>query len=365
MPFSSVRGQDKAVGRLRSLAETGRVPPALIFHGPPGTGKFLAALEFAAALNCTRIPHVEPEAAERAPENPEEEIGGLFAAPEPAPAEKKAPPAPPPPVETAPGDSCGVCRSCLQLRSGAHPDVRVVDTVFQAAFLNEPESANLKVETARELIRWTLQRPMMSERKVYIVRDAEALVPAAQNALLKTLEDPPDNTVLILVTSRKKDLLPTILSRCSALDFAPLPRQVLGELLAARGADPAEAGRLAVLARGSMEKAAEAAGILQRLSRLRPGDPARAFKFAAGLPRDSHAAREEVKTLLELALERGRRAWAQAAPPAKRRYTEMLRSIMALRRMADRNVSYSLLLQSALLEGERAGLRLEDLLGGA
>ncbi|HNW43082.1 MAG TPA: hypothetical protein PKI19_01160 [Elusimicrobiales bacterium] len=360
MSFSTISGQEKTIRHLRSLAETGRVPPAMIFHGPAGVGKFPAALEFAAALNCTHVPFVEAAPAARAPE----EADGLFAL-EPETAEPPPPAAPAAaaaPESALSGDACGVCRSCLQAKSGAHPDIRVVDTVFQAALLDEDESANLKVDTVRELTRWTQQKPMLSAWKVFIIRDAEALVPQAQNALLKTLEAPPPGTVIILTLARKNSLLATILSRCCPVEFSPLPRAVIKDLLLAQGAEPAEAGKLAALARGSLEKAAEARGIILRLSKLRAGDPARAFKFAAGLPRDSHLAREEVKTLLELALTRIRNAWSAAAGPAKNRYTALLRRTLELRRMADRNVSYLQLLEVALLESERAGLKLEELL---
>lgn len=385
MAFTNILGQEKTIRHLRSLVETGRVPPAMIFHGAAGIGKFPAALEFATALNCTHIPFVE--AALPAPA-PEEAEGGLFApepetiAPPPQAAAAIASPDSALPAQsvdlssqsgtlsgdlssrsgTRSGDSCGLCRSCLQAKSGAHPDIRVVDTVFQAALLDEPESANLKVDTVRELTRWTQQKPMLSAWKVFIIRDAEALVPQAQNALLKTLEAPPQNTVVILTVSKKNSLLATILSRCCPVEFGPLPRAVINGLLTAQGADPAEAGKLAALSRGSLEKAAEARGLILRLARLRAGDPARAFKFAAGLPRDSHLAREEVKTLLELALARIRTAWSAAAPPAKNKYTSLLRRTLELRRMADRNVSYLQLLEVTLLESERAGLRLEELL---
>lgn len=358
MAFSSILGQDKTVERLRSLVLTGRVPPALLFYGPPGVGKFKAALEFACALNCTRVPYTE-KAARDIPD--EETLGGLFgAAPEtPAPA-----PEPPraAPVVTAPGEACGVCLSCLQAKSGAHPDIRIVDTVFQAALLDEDESANLKIDTVRELTRWAHQKPMLSAWKLFIVRDAEALVPQAQNALLKTLEDPPPGTVVLLTASQKNALLPTILSRSCPVEFSPLPRAVVKRLLEEQGIQAPESARLAALSRGSLEKAGEARSFLERAAKLRPGDQSRAFKFAAGLPRDNHSAREEVKTLLDLILERQRAAWSTSTA-APNPYTGLIRRTLELRRMVDRNVSFVKLLETALLESEKAGLRLEELLG--
>ncbi len=354
MSFSSILGQDKTVKRLRALLESGRVPPAMIFHGAPGTGKFLTAAEFAKALNCSHLAHRERPAA---PPLPDE--NDLFAAAAPAPA---ADPEPGPAIlHSDPSDSCGACLSCLQAQSGAHPDIRVVDTVFQAAFLDEPESANLKIDTMRELTRWAQQKPMLSRWKVFIVRDAEALVPQAQNALLKTLEEPPPGTLVILTVSKKTSLLATILSRSCIIEFGRLPDASVKTILEAQGTEPARAAALAALATGSLEKAAEAGAFLKQISALRPGDPSKIFKFSAGLPRDSHKAREEVKTLLDLLLAKTRAAWRAADGSLKTKFTALLRRTLDLRRMADRNVSYQLLLETALLESERAGIKIEDL----
>lgn len=337
------------------MIASGRVPPALIFHGRHGTGKFLTALEFAKAMNCSHTAHRE-----KTPAPPQPDPDDLFAAAAPAPAPAPEP-EPAPAVHADLSDSCGACLSCLQAASGAHPDIRVVDTEMQAAFMGEEESSNLKIDTLREMTRWAQQKPMLSPWKVFIVRDAEAMVVNAQNAILKTLEEPPPGTVVILTVSRKASLLATILSRSCVIDFSPLPRAALQAVLENNGAEPAQAAALAALGGGSLEKAAEAGAFLQRVSALRQGDPARAFKFAAGLPRDSHKARDEVKTLLDLLLEKGRAAWRGSEGPAKARLTALLRRTLDLRRMADRNVSYMLILETALLESERAGIKLEDL----
>ncbi|OGR76206.1 MAG: hypothetical protein A2X32_02965 [Elusimicrobia bacterium GWC2_64_44] len=354
MSFSSLLGQDKTAQRLRAMIESGRVPPALIFHGPPGVGKFLAALEFAKALNCSHTEHRETR-----PAPPPPDPDDLFAAAAPPP--PPGPELPPLKVHADKSDSCGVCLSCRQATSGAHPDIRVIDTETQAAFLKEEETSNLKIEIMREMTRWTQQKSMLSPWKVFIVRDAEAMLGNAQNAILKTLEEPPPGTTVIMTISRKTALLSTILSRSCIIDFAPLPKAALKAILEAQGTDPAQAAALAALGVGSLEKAGEAAAFLKRISALRPGDPARAFKFASGLPRDSHKARDEVKTLLDLVLAKTRLAWRGAEGPAKARYTALLRRTLDLRRMADRNVSYMLLLETALLESERAGVKLEDL----
>jgi len=194
----------------------------MIFHGAPGTGKFLAALEFARALNCSHTAHRE-----KPPAPPQPDPDDLFAAAAPPP---PAPEPEPEPVKvhTDISDSCGACISCLQAACGAHPDIRVVDTEMQAALFDEDESANLKIDTMREMTRWAQQKPLLSPWKVFIIRDAEAMVTNAQNAILKTLEEPPPGTIVIMTVSRKTSLLPTILSRSCMIEFGPLPRGVLG-----------------------------------------------------------------------------------------------------------------------------------------
>ncbi len=341
--------------RLRALIGSGRVPPAIIFHGAPGIGKFLTAVEFAKALNCSHTEHRERPPAPPAPD--ENDLFAAAAAPAPAP----EPELPPARVHTDLSDSCGACLSCLQAASGAHPDIRIVDTAFQAALLDEAESSNLKIDTMRELTRWAQQKPMLAKWKVFIVRDAEAMMPPAQNALLKTLEEPPPGTVVILTVSKKTSLLSTIISRSCMVEFGRLPAAALKTILEAQGTEPVQAAALAALGAGSLEKAADAAAFLKQVSALRPGDQSKIFKFAAGLPRDSHKAREEVKTLLDLLLAKTRSSWAAASGPAKVKFTVLLRRTLDLRRMADRNVSYYLLLETALLESERGGIKIEDL----
>jgi len=168
--------------------------------------------------------------------------------------------------------------------------------------------------------------------------------------------------LVILTVSRKTSLLSTILSRCCMIEFSLLPRMVLKAILEAQGAEPGQSEALAALGGGSLEKAAEAGAFLKRIQALHPEDTARVFKFSAGLPRDSHRAREEVKTLLDLLLARTRSAWRSAEGASKAKLAALLRRTLELRRMVNRNVSYALILETALLESERAGIKLEDLI---
>lgn len=190
-------GQDRALASLRSQLQTGRVHHAQIFHGPPGVGKFTAALALARCLLCHDRPDLES-----APER------GLPA--------------------------CGRCRSCELLASladdamsPAHPDLRIV-TKELAAFsedrtLRDRKQTTIPVDLIRKhVIEPVNKSPQLEHGKVFIIDEAELMGPAAQNALLKTLEEPPPGTVVILVTSSEHRLLPTIRSRSQRTAFAPL-----------------------------------------------------------------------------------------------------------------------------------------------
>ena len=340
MALSGILGQDKTMARLRSLLATGRVPPALLFAGPEGVGKFLAAREFARALACLHKPPEKPALEE-----------SLFAPISGSAAQN------PPPLAQNSDDACGVCASCLQIDSQAHPDVRIVDTAFQAALLEEEESRNLKVDTIRELCRYANHTPILSPRKVFIIRDAEAMVPQAQNALLKTLEEPPGDTTLILTVSRKNALLSTIISRCCSLDFTALPRPALEKLLEAQGLPLDEAASLSSLSHGSLKKASDLLRLFERLKGGAQPGAMGAFKTAASLPRDSHRARTETAILLDLLLAGTRGRWAAAADGrAKKPLSALAARLLALRRMTAQNVSYALILETALLESEKLGI---------
>jgi DNA polymerase III subunit delta' len=177
MAFEQIRGQDHALSILRQALAHGRLAHAYLFVGPDGVGKRLTALNLAKAMNCL----APPEAAE----------------------------------------SCEQCLSCLKINSSNHADVLPV----------EPDGDFIKIDQVRELQRQLRFRPMEGGRRACIIDSADRLNEAAANALLKTLEEPPAETHLFLITARPHYLLPTILSRCQWVKFKPLSRTHIAGIL--------------------------------------------------------------------------------------------------------------------------------------
>jgi DNA polymerase-3 subunit delta' len=147
-------------------------------------------------------------------------------------------------------DACGACAACGKIARGMHPDVLVI----------EPgETGSIKIEQVREVIDRAQYRPFEGRRRVVIVDEADAMVPQAQNALLKTLEEPPPGSIFILVSSIPDALLQTVRSRCPRLRFAPLlPADVAEVLVREHGYSAPDAAAAAADADGSVGRALSA-----------------------------------------------------------------------------------------------------------
>jgi DNA polymerase-3 subunit delta' len=211
MPLRDVIGHRRLRRLLARAILRDVLPPSLLFTGQPGIGKRLVGVAVAQTVNC--------------------------AAPVPFPVQSND-------VEGV--DACGVCPSCLRIARGVHPDVLIV----------EPgDSGSIKVDEVRDVIDRAGYRPFEGRRRIVIIDDADALVPAAQNALLKTLEEPPPSSVFLLMTSQPDVLLPTVQSRCPRLRFWPLAADEVASVLVASGRTDAEARALAAVAEGSVERA--------------------------------------------------------------------------------------------------------------
>ncbi|MDD2553121.1 MAG: DNA polymerase III subunit delta' [Desulfotomaculaceae bacterium] len=199
--LQQIVGHKQSIKILNKAISSGRVAHAYLFAGPEGVGKETTAMAFARALLCSC---------------------------------------------PAGGDACGTCRECRQLSSGNHPDF----------YLVEPAGASIKIEQVREIQRRVPYCSYQGGRKIYLIRQAEAMTAEAANCILKTLEEPPRDTVFILLSARPQVLLPTILSRCQALYFKEMSVPDLIRGLVSLNEMPEEEARLyASLSGGSMGRA--------------------------------------------------------------------------------------------------------------
>jgi DNA polymerase-3 subunit delta' len=217
MPFAEIIGQDRAVQPLRAALARGALHHAYLFAGPEGVGKAGVARLLAQAANCL----------ERS------------------------------------DDACGTCAACRKIARGMHPDVIVVEQERKMAKEGrwEPKggrtpSIDIVVDQIRDLVDHRLGMKRFEARRRFVILDpADAMNQQAQNALLKTLEEPPEDTTLVLVSAGADALLPTIRSRCARVTFAALPEEFVAERLVASGRDPAEARLSAAMSGGSLGRA--------------------------------------------------------------------------------------------------------------
>jgi DNA polymerase-3 subunit delta' len=269
MPFSEIHGQDRAIGALRAALRRGTLHHGYLFGGPDGVGKGTTARLLAQAANCE---------------------GG------------------------APDDACGACGPCRKIAREVHPDVLVVRTEREMARAGawEPKggrtpSRDVVVDQIRELVDRRLSLRRHEGRRRFVILDpADAMNVQAQNALLKTLEEPPPDTTLVLVSGSADALLPTVRSRCLRVTFAPLPAALVEQRLVAAGRPPDQARLAAALAPGSLGRAlaldAEALaarrGAVEEAARLPAADALAWIEYARARGADRDAARETCELLL-------------------------------------------------------------------
>lgn len=200
MRFSDLIGHDEVIRMLQKAIDSGRISHSYLFFGPDGVGKETTAKIFAKVLNC--------------------EGGGT--------------------------DSCDVCNSCRKAEKGIHPDISTI----------RPEGNTIKIEDIRGMQRGVALKSLEGRWKVKILVDAEKMTKEASNCLLKTLEEPPPNSIIILISSDPFRLPPTVFSRCQALRFRAMDEEKLSRILADRfGLGEADARMVAIMASGRIGKA--------------------------------------------------------------------------------------------------------------
>jgi DNA polymerase-3 subunit delta' len=203
MPFSSLLGNERIKKALRRAVAEGRIGQSLLMAGPRGVGKYRFAIALAQALNCERVGQ---------------------------------------------GDACGACVPCRKVAAGEHADVQTVTNDGQF----------IKIDQVRGMSRDAQFRPYEGRHRVCIIDEADRMNIPSANSILKTLEEPPESTLMVLVTAKPYGLPETILSRCQMLNFAPLAALEIEEHLVKKEKRAADEARLlARLARGSIGHALE------------------------------------------------------------------------------------------------------------
>lgn len=230
MPFRAIAGHRPLLALLARAVARGTLPPSLLFAGPDGVGKRRIAIAMAQALNCERpVPFTNAEVVVAAG-LPDPDMVGAAGLP------------------AAPGnDACGTCTPCRRIARGVHADILVV----------EPgDTGAIKIEQIRDVVERAGYRPFEGRRRVVVIDGADALGLPAQDAILKTLEEPPSASVFVLVTDRPDVLLPTVRSRCQRLRFGPLtPAEVAALLIRETGMPAADAHAAAAASGGSIGRA--------------------------------------------------------------------------------------------------------------
>ena len=192
MALEDIIGQERAIEILRGCIKRNRVAHAYIFAGDEGIGKKLTAINFAKALNCQNNRNASSVLRNELKNNTHDGI-----------------------------DCCDGCSSCIKINKSIHPDF----------FFIAPENGEIKVDVIRKLQESISYKAFESPWKIAIIDGAETLNQSAANAFLKTLEEPPEQTILILISSMSGLIPKTILSRCQRVNFSPLPFDKIGKLL--------------------------------------------------------------------------------------------------------------------------------------
>jgi len=197
MPFKGIAGHSGPLSTIKRILGSGRIAHAYLFSGPEGIGKKMVATAFIEALFCGKT------------------------------------------------EGCGECISCRKILSGNHPDIHTL----------EPDGQFIKVDQVRELQKDLSYKPYEAPRKACIINGADRFNQSSGNSLLKTLEEPPGNALMILLAANIDAVLPTIRSRCQQLSFSGVSADGIFAFLEGSGVDPGTARVAASLSEGSIARA--------------------------------------------------------------------------------------------------------------
>ncbi len=201
LSFDNLIGQEKAKDLLLRSVKRNKLSHAYLFRGPAGVGKKTTALILAASLNCL---------------NPIDDY------------------------------ACGLCKACRKFNAGNHPDMLHI----------KPDGTMIKINQIRELKQALSFPPLEAEHRFIVIEDVHTMRREAANSLLKTLEEPPADNILILTADEAGDLLPTIISRCQVIPFYSLPVDSVADILMReKGMSRKESLALAGISEGSLGRA--------------------------------------------------------------------------------------------------------------
>ena len=227
MAFRDIIGQEKAVNILLGTVQRGRIPSSYLFAGESGIGKKFTAINLAKAVNCLKGRDTSSVTSNEIKDR--NSLRGTHYA--------------------SRIDTCDECFSCKKIESGSHPDFLVIS----------PEGGQIRIEEIRAIDNILSFKPFEGRKKVVIVDEADTMNPFASNAFLKTLEEPPKDSLIILISSNPDRLPDTIKSRCSRVNFTPLSIESCREVI-----------KTVTIQKGS-KKTDEELLTLVRLSMGRPG----------------------------------------------------------------------------------------------
>jgi DNA polymerase-3 subunit delta' len=253
VPFADILGHDRIVEVLQRSLRSGKTAHSYLFEGISGSGRKKTALALVQALFCAALPD----------------------------------------------DACGVCSSCRKIDSGNHPDIHLISPL--------PDKRDISIEQLREMQHVLSLRPYEAPRKVCIIEPAERMSVSAANSLLKTLEEPPGNALIILLTENAGILLSTVRSRCQLIRFAPLSPEHVQTLLERNGMAAETAALVAPMSGGSLQKALELdnealtarrEAVLARIGQMNIGKVATVFDAAEELSGNRDATLEMLDMML-------------------------------------------------------------------